>query len=256
MSTSERSFRVLMVGESWIKHIVHQKGFDSFQTTEYEEGATVFLDALDRSGFEVTYVRAHEITGRFPTTRTELDRFDVCVLSDIGANSFLLCDETFQRSEVTINRLALLGDYVEAGGGLVMVGGYMSFSGIDGRARYGMSPLASVLPVEVLPHDDRVEVPEGVVASVKEPDHPVVAGTSSEWPPLLGYNRVVAKPESTVVAHCNGDPLLVAGRAGSGNTVAFASDLAPHWAPPQFLGWSEYRQLWAGILRWAGEGAA
>ena len=62
-----------------------------------------------------------------------IDQFDVVVLSDVGSNSFLLCDETFLRSERTANRLRVLAEYVERGGGLVMVGGYMSFSGIDGQ---------------------------------------------------------------------------------------------------------------------------
>lgn len=38
-----------------------------------------------------------------------------------------------------------------------MIGGYLSFTGIDGRARFGMSPLASVLPVTMLDRDDRIQ---------------------------------------------------------------------------------------------------
>jgi uncharacterized membrane protein len=255
MRTSEEAaLRVLVVGESWIKHTVHMKGFDHFQSTEYEEGADVFLDGLAASGFDVTYLRAHEISGKFPTTREELDQYDVVVVSDVGANSFLLTDETFLRSQLTINRLQLLADYVELGGGLVMVGGYMSFSGIDGRARYGRSPLARVLPVQMLDRDDRVEVPEGLEATFDEPASTSCAGTPAAWPPLLGYNELVAKPDSTVVARFGQDPLLVVGQAGLGHSVAFASDLAPHWAPPQFLTWKHYRELWAGILTWAGSG--
>jgi uncharacterized membrane protein len=136
---------------------------------------------------------------------------------------------------------------------LVMVGGYMSFTGIDGRARFGMSPLATVLPVKMLDHDDRIEVPEGLIPSVEVPNHPVLGGTSGEWPPLLGYNRVVAKADSTVVAKCSGDPLLVVGSVGAGRAVAFTSDLAPHWAPPEFLSWPHYRQLWASIINWTGK---
>jgi uncharacterized membrane protein len=249
------ALRVLVAGESWIKHTVHLKGFDQFHTTEYEEGAGEFLGALAESGFEVTYIRAHEISARFPRTGEELDTFDVVVLSDIGSNSFLLSDETFLRSERTPNKLAVLADYVRRGGGLVMVGGYMSFTGIDGRARYGMSPLAPVLPVTMLDHDDRVEVPEGLVASFDAPEHPVLGGTPAEWPALLGYNRVVAKPDATVVARHDGDPLLVLGTAGSGRAVAFASDLAPHWAPPEFVGWPHYRQFWAAVLEWASAGS-
>jgi uncharacterized membrane protein len=253
MSDTKPPLRVLVVGESWIKHTVHLKGFDQFHTTEYEEGAGVFLGALADSGFAVTYIRAHEISSRFPKSKDSIEKFDVVVLSDVGSNSFLLCEETFLRSERTPNRLRVLAEYVERGGGLVMVGGYMSFTGIDGRARFGMSPLATVLPVNMLDHDDRIETPEGVVPSVKVSNHPVLGGTPTEWPHLLGYNRVIAKPDSIVVVQCNGDPLLAVGSAGAGRVVAFTSDLAPHWAPPEFLAWPHYRQLWASIITWAGK---
>ena len=119
---------VLAVGESWIKHTVHQKGFDQFHTTEYEEGAGVFLSALADAGFKVTYIRAHEISSRFPKQKDSIDEFDVVVLSDVGSNSFLLCEETWLRSERTPNRLRVLAEYVEGGGGLVMVGRTMTSS--------------------------------------------------------------------------------------------------------------------------------
>jgi uncharacterized membrane protein len=208
------TLNVLVAGESWIKHTIHMKGFDQFHATEYEEGAGVFLDCLARAGHAVTYVRGHEISGRFPKSAEALGAFDVVVLSDIGSNSFLLPDETFLRSEQSPNKLGLLADYVGRGGGLVMIGGYMSFSGIDGRARYGMSPLADVLPVRMLPYDDRIEISDGLKADVDAPDHPVLGGTPPEWPPLLGYNKFVAKSDATVVARCGDDPLLVVGGYG------------------------------------------
>lgn len=244
--------KVLVAGESWIKHTVHMKGFDHFHTTEYEEGGTVFLDSLASAGIEVEYVRAHEISGRFPRDKEALSRYDAVVLSDIGANSFLLSDETFLRSEVTTNRLAEIGEYVEAGGGLVMVGGYLSFAGIDGRARYAESPLAAVLPVEVQDRDDRVEVPEGVVPEVAAYGHPAIGHVSGEWPRLLGYNRFRAKEDATVVATVGDDPLLVVSEYGRGRTAAFASDCAPHWAPPEFVEWQDYAELWSSIILWAG----
>jgi uncharacterized membrane protein len=245
-----KTLKVLFVGESWIKHTIHQKGFDQFHSTEYEEGAGVFLGALAQAGHEVTYVRGHEVSLRFPKTREQLDVFDVVVISDIGSNSFLLPDETFLRSLKSPNRLALVADYVRQGGGLVMVGGYLSFTGIDGKARYGMSPLAEVLPVTMLPHDDRIERSEGATVEVCVPDHPVLGGTPSQWPPLLGYNRLIAKPGAVVVARSGDDPVLVVGEYGQGRAAAFASDLAPHWAPPEFMNWPHYPKLWNAILRW------
>ncbi|NMO94035.1 glutamine amidotransferase [Actinomycetospora sp. TBRC 11914] len=251
MSTEGSSLNVLFAGESWIKHTIHMKGFDQFHSTEYEEGAGVFLERMARAGHDITYVRGHEISARFPRTAEELDAFDVVVLSDIGSNSFLLPDETFLRSEKSPNRLGLVVDYVGRGGGLVMIGGYLSFTGIDGKARYGMSPLADVLPVTMLPHDDRIEMSDGVKVDVVEPGHPVLGGTPAEWPPLLGYNRLVPKADAVVVARTGDDPVLVTGEYGQGRAVAFASDLAPHWAPPEFVDWEHYSALWHSILCWA-----
>lgn len=256
VSAAGRRLRVLVVGESWIRHTAHLKGFDQFHTTDYEEGAQFFLDCLAERGYQVDYLRAHEISGQFPKEREELDVYDVVVISDVGSNSFLLTDETFLRSERTTNRLALLADYVRDGGGLVMVGGYMSFSGIDGRARYGSSPLAEVLPVHMLNRDDRMEVPQGISPTVHGEEHEILTGIDGAWPILLGYNRLIAKSDSTVLASIDRDPLLVAGRAGAGFTVAFASDLAPHWAPPEFLGWQHYPRLWCAIVEWAASGKA
>ena len=250
-SDKRAAISVLVVGESWIKHTVHLKGFDQFHTTEYEEGAGVFLAALEGAGYDITYIRAHEVSQRFPTTRAELDRFDVVILSDIGSNSFLLCDETFLRSERTVNRLALLAEYVENGGGLLMVGGYMSFAGIDGRARYQATPLAAVLPVTMLDHDDRVEAPEGLEATFPVPDHPALGGTPPQWPILLGYNKLRAKADATVIAAHDDDALLAVNEIGKGRSVAFASDVAPHWAPPEFMSWPHYAKLWASIVSWA-----
>jgi uncharacterized membrane protein len=244
--------KVLVAGESWVKHTVHMKGFDHFHSTEYEEGGTVLLESLTGAGIEVEYVRAHEISGRFPKDREALSAYDAVVISDVGANSFLLSDETFLRSEVTTNRLLEIGEYVAAGGGLVMVGGYLSFAGIDGRARYASSPLADVLPVEMLDHDDRVEVPQGVVPEVTAAGHAAIGGVSEDWPRLLGYNRFRAKEEATVVATVGDDPLLVVGPYGQGRTAAFASDCAPHWAPPEFVEWPDYAELWSSIILWAG----
>ena len=36
---------ILIAGESWTVHSIHQKGFDSFTTTEYAEGVQWLRDA-------------------------------------------------------------------------------------------------------------------------------------------------------------------------------------------------------------------
>ena len=127
----------------------------------------------------------------------------------------------------------------------------MSFGGIDGTARYGQTCLADVLPVTVSAGDDRVERPAGVTPVIDRPGHPTVAAIAGPWPRLLGYNRLTARPPGEVVASCGNDPLLAVGAFGRGRSVAFASDLGPHWAPAEFTSWEGYPALWHGIASWA-----
>ena len=196
------------------------------------------------------YIPSHRVDADFPSEATGLEGIDVVVLSDVGANTFLLGTATFARSEIVPNRLETLAAWVRSGGALLMIGGYMSFSGIDGKARYGRSPLAAVLPVVIADHDDRTEVPEGFVAEVREPRHPALAGVPTTWPRLLGYNRVGAGDASTVLVARGDDPILVVGQQGAGRSAAFTPDLAPHWAPPEFVSWDSYGRLWQSLLAW------
>ena len=242
--------KVLVIGESWYTYAVHQKGFDTFTTAEYVEGAGRFLAVLRDAGWNVEYVPSHEVPMRSPRTAAEFGAFDVVVLSDVGSNTFLLTPDTFSRSLVAPNRLEQLRQYVGDGGALLMIGGYMSFSGIDAKARYGSSPLADVLPVVMQQSDDRVELPQGFSAKVRGTAHPAIASVPTPWPVLLGYNRLVAKADASVLVEAGDDPLLVVGSYGAGRTAAFASDLAPHWAPAAFLDWEGYEPLWLSLLSW------
>ena len=247
---------VLIAGESWIMHTIHQKGFDHFTTTGYGEGHQWLQAALEHGGRAVEHLPNHLASVRFPTTLEDLERYSAVILSDIGANTLLLHPDTFERSVAMPNRLALLRAYVAGGGGLVMVGGYLTFQGIDAKARYAGTPVEEALPVTILPTDDRVEAPEGVRPEVRQPDHPIVAGLPPEWPALLGYNRLSAKAGVEVVAAVGRDPLLVAWGYGRGRAVAFASDCGPHWAPPAFVEWDGYGRLWRQLVGWAAGAAA
>jgi uncharacterized membrane protein len=243
--------RILIAGESWTVHSIHQKGFDSFTTTEYAEGVGWLRAALESGGWQVEYQPAHVAALAFPATVEALRAYDCVVLSDIGSNTLLLNPDTFFRFKSLPNRLEALRDYVASGGGLVMVGGYMTFQGIEAKARYHGTPVEDVLPVTISPHDDRVEAPQGATPKVAMKDHAIVAGLGAKWPALLGYNRLTARPGTDVVAVVGDNPLLVAGAHGKGRAVAFASDCGPHWAPPEFVNWKGYARLWQQIAAWA-----
>jgi uncharacterized membrane protein len=142
---------------------------------------------------------------------------------------------------------------VLAGGGLIMVGGYLTFQGIDGKARYAGTQVADVLPVTLEPNDDRLEAPEGHVPSARMPEHPIAHGLPTEWPRLLGYNRIHLKDGADLVATVGSAQavLLACADQQAGRSVAFASDCGPHWCPPEFLAWPGYAVLWQRMVCWA-----
>ncbi|MER8673208.1 glutamine amidotransferase [Mesorhizobium sp. M0615] len=248
--------KVLLAGESWVSTATHIKGFDQFPTVTYHTGADELLAALKDSLFDVTFMPAHEAQRNFPQTMEALSAYDAVVLSDLGANTLLLHPDTWIHSKPTPNRLRLLRDYVGNGGGLLMFGGYYSFQGINGGARYHKTPVEDVLPVICLPVDDRVEVPEGYAPVVVGPQtHPILKGLGKDWPILLGFNEVTVKDGAEVLATVSSDyrslPLLVTGKYGQGRTVAWTSDVGPHWLPPGFIAWNGYKTLFEQMLGWA-----
>ena len=140
--------KILLVGESWTSTSTHVKGFDQFATATWHTGATDFLAALADSPYAITYMPAHAAATDFPLTLEALQEWDAIILSDIGANTLLLHPDTWLKSRRTANRLTLLHDYVAGGGALMMIGGYYSFQGINGGARYRHTAVEKVLPLD------------------------------------------------------------------------------------------------------------
>lgn len=242
--------RVLIAGESWITNATHYKGWDQFTSTTYETGVRYLREALEYGGCQVTHMPSHLAATEFPLQRAGLEAYDVVILSDIGANTLLLHPDTWLHGRAMPNRLRLLQDWVADGGGLAMAGGYYSFQGINGAAHYRGTAIEDALPVTIHPWDDRVEAPEGLVAEVAVASHPILDGVPTPWPALLGYNELTAKPEATVLATCNHHPLLVVGACGHGRSLAWASDVGPHWCPEPFATWPGFARLWSNIAHW------
>jgi uncharacterized membrane protein len=245
------STKVLLAGESWVSASTHFKGFDFFSSTYYATGGDYLIEALRSGGIEVEHQPSHQAAKDFPFELTGLQRYQVILLSDVGANTLLLPPQVFLEGKRLPNRLERLKEFVYYGGGLVMAGGYLSFQGIYGAAQYARSPLAEVLPVTLLPVDDRVEKPQGVDPVVLTREHPITKEIDEPWPYLLGFNEVEPKLGATVLAQVDNYPLLVVGTFGQGRVVAWTSDVGPHWCPQPFVEWPGYQQLWRQIVAWA-----
>jgi len=152
-------------------------------------------------------------------------------------NLFILSD--YRHSCFSSKAEQWLCEQVEAGSGLLMVGGWASFTGLVGH--YSQSRIEGLLPVTCIPGDDRVNWASGsVMKRVKRGEK----GEQMISPPIVcGYHNAQIKPESQVLWELQDlsfkaskpylgkpHPLLVMGQAGLGKTAAFLTDCAPHWA--------------------------
>ncbi len=254
------SKRVLLAGESWVSAATHHKGWDQFGSVTFHLGAEPLVEALKDSDFDLTYMPAHEAATNFPMSIEAMQAYDALILSDIGSNTLLLHPDVWIHGKAVPNRLKLIRDYVAQGGGLMMIGGYYSFQGINGGARFHRTAVEEVLPVTCHPFDDRIEVPEGFKADiVGSEDHPILSGLGKEWPILLGVNEVQLKPDPDVDLLARlpdnegAHPLLVTGHHQKGRTIAWTSDIGPHWVPPEFANWQGFGRLWRQCLAWLTE---
>ena len=244
--------KILLAGESWMSYTTHVKGFDAFYTSVYETGEKWIKAALENGGYEVEFLPNHLANENFPFDMDKLKEYSCVILSDIGSNTLLLPAETFGRSIPKPNRCKLIKDYVLEGGSLLMIGGYLTFSGVDAKGRWGTTPVQDVLPVKVLEIDDRREHPEGIYPEISS-SHKALEGIEGKWPYFLGYNKTIPMDDAVVPVTIDNDPLIAFAERGKGRSAVFTSDCAPHWGPPQFVAWKHYETLWQGILKWLTE---
>lgn len=195
------------------------------------EGAARYLTGILRA------MRA-DVTHLLPKTRLDptllRKKFNVILLSDFPSAS---APRESQRRIVGA---------CASGTGLAMIGGWASFTGLDGLWRGSI--VEEALPVESLAHDDRHNIAGGLLVT-KLRAHPILRGVSFRTSPIIcGLNEVVAKPGARVILEARPIkttigragridlelaarrfPLLATGQFHRGRTAAFATDLAPHW---------------------------
>lgn len=153
-------------------------------------------------------------------------RFDAFILSD------------YSRRNVPAASERRVVEQVKSGSGLLMVGGWASFSGPFGGWRGSL--MEKLLPVTCLNRDDRVNFPGGAWILEKR-RHAMFRGISFKNPPVIcGLNRVRPKKGARVILSARRTvrrggfqtrpmefPLLIIDSAQ--RIAALTTDLAPHW---------------------------
>ena len=160
--------------------------------------------------------------------------YKAIIISDYPAHNF------------TTRQLDIIAQNVSDGMGLMMIGGWESFVGLDGK--YNETVLADILPVKMQNSDDRVNCPQPCLIELNT-QHQITQNLPfTQCPPCIGgYNLIKAKPSAKTILSArkfnvrfqnkkfifqpedNSDPLLVIGNYEKGRTLAFATDVAPHW---------------------------
>lgn len=126
--------KILLAGETFAATTSVAIGSDVLTTAASTNGATAFNAALATEGIAVTQIGGERCSAEFPYDLDGLAQYQAVVISDVGALTLLLTPDA-RAGRVGVNRLDVLKAYVEAGGGLMLAGGYMGFQGMFGTAR-------------------------------------------------------------------------------------------------------------------------
>ncbi len=198
--------------------------------TSLREAACYLAGVMSHFGIHFDYL-ASDVP--FSSAMLKHD-YSAFVISDYPARNF------------STDQLDLIVGRVRAGAGLLMIGGWESFTGFGGD--YQKTVLCDALPVLMQNEDDRVNCAQPCLVEIAC-DHVILKGLPFDdaAPGIGGFNRIKAKPGAVEVlssrryrvrrkdrnfqfeAAPSPDPLLVTGTLGEGRTAAFASDAAPHW---------------------------
>ncbi len=177
----------------------------------------------------------------FPTTIEALLRFRAVVLADVPAGA------------LTVEQRALLEEYVQAGGGLLVLGGPFAF----GPGDYAQSSiLGRLLPVVV---SGRFDVARCLPATALQPAGASPLTDELPWtdaPQLYYLHNAVPKPDAVVLVKAGVQPVVVTGINGRGRVaVMLMTPLGDspagqtawwNWSgwPPfllRMLGWVEHK---------------
>lgn len=246
----KKPLSILFVGESCFATTTEYKGVNHFSETNYHESAAIMQRMFEGLGHKWTHIPCHLVSREYPRTLEEMSQYDAVLFSDVGTDTFLLLPEMVRTGKRITNLLRLTCEYVQNGGGFGMIGGYMTYQGMEGKGKWKDSPIEAILPVNLLYGDDRSERPEGADLTCDPGAHPVLAGLPAQWPYILGYNKLVAKPDAKVLVEYDGDPIIALAKYGKGRTLAYATDCTPHWAPAAMHTWEHYPTLWDNLVHW------
>jgi uncharacterized membrane protein len=185
-----------------------------------------------------------------------LDAYDVIIFSDVEAKLFQLNPHFFSREKFGTkvltfpDRIRLTTEAIKSGKKVIFMGGWLSYTGVQGKGGWGRTRLKDILPVQCMDYEDLVESTEGFHALPEPGAEQHFPGIDfASFPPILGYNKVKSNDAGRVILSVKetGDPLLAVAPVGDGAVLTYMSDPAPHWGC-NFVYWKQYKEFWLCCL--------
>lgn len=225
--------------------------FDIFRT---EVKSIRQLNASDKLQVDFQLMRSGRFrdSGQVDQQWFEPGRYDVFIIGDVAAQQF---------GEQALRQLS---QRVREGAGLMMLGGYHTYS----AGGYAETPLRELLPVELNPADK--QAPEVFARELQIEDDlllkPTTAGNRhyvtqidspalnqeawNELPPLAGATRIRAKSDFVEVLATSqtGDHLIVSAETGRSRIMCLAFDQTYLWAQAGFP--EAHRRFWRQAVLW------
>lgn len=177
----------------------------------------------------------------FPTKLEDFLKFDVIILNNAPAR-WMKLDQ----------RLAIK-KFVEAGGGLLVIGGSWSLE----RGGFQGTFLEELLPLKLDKTNSIIRNKGGWVLQPAPSAPPAIRRL--DWnaqPRAFFIHDLPPKQEAKVLVRAGSHPILITGSYGRGRVAVFSANT--HGAPPEgtlpFWEWEGLRKLCAWTLRWLSEG--
>jgi uncharacterized membrane protein len=176
----------------------------------------------------------------FPQTYEDLYKYDLVILCNVGAYGLQYPGRK------------VLKDFVEAGGGLILLGGSYTL----GQGNLTGTYLADMLPVEIKDGLDvqRAVPPLGLQPGAGTLANGITAAQAKEAPAVYWRHQVTAKLGATVQVVAGKEPLLTTWTAGKGRVAVFSGTALGRKQAGEtpFWNWSGWPTILRNMVTWAG----
>ncbi len=223
--------RVLLIQNEFVKPIVQR-----WKLQEILQGLPGPPEVTVSQHSYIDWKMAGQLTF-FPALMEDLLKYQVVILETPDAAAFSPSEQE------------MLRDYVKAGGGMLVLGGYYSY----GKGRWEGTTLGGMMPVKTKGAWDLVEVKAALQPAAP---HAALNGVDLGAEPRVAWaHDVDPVPGAQVLLTVGGKPLLVANGAGPGKVLCFTGTILGYEdkvGGMPFWKWDKYPAFLQSLISWLG----